>query len=265
VGLRVSGPFPTDDMLAVALLICFAATLFWIQCNTPSRLPLGAIVVALELLGIYFTFFRGAFIAVLAIIVLGLGLRPRKYARLFTVAGVVAALAVVAALQVSPSSGLSQRLNNGQNISGRLATYREGYAIFSAHPFFGVGVGQFSVAQTGVLPTSVNGVQAVDTAHSSYVDTLAEQGLWGLLPLLALTVAVALLVRSLIVSATNRVDVVFAACLAAAALAYLLMSMELTTVLISTDNLFLAVMLGAGSARVDALAPPSPKKGLLGR
>ena len=254
VGLRVSGPYPTDDILAVTLLICLAGTLYvGNQRRTQAHLTLALVAVPLELIGIYFTFFRGAFIAVLVITVVAFGIRPRRHARAFYVLGLVASVTILALGSVSQNSGIAQRLNQTENVSGRIATYRVGYQLFAGQPIFGVGIGQFGVGETGIEAVAVNGVEAVDTAHNSYIDVMAEAGLWGLVPFLVLTLAVAGMLRALLARAQSRADALFAATVIAAALAYLLMSLEETTLLVSPDNLFLALLLGAAAGRLDAL------------
>jgi O-antigen ligase len=258
VGLRVSGPYPTDDILAVALLICLAGTLYLAnQRRTQAELMLALVAVPLELIGIYFTFFRGAFIAVLVIVVAAFGIRPRRYARAFYLLGLVSAVTFLALGSVSQNSGIAQRLNETENVSGRVATYRAGYELFAGRPIFGVGIGQFGAGETGIQAIAVNGVQAVDTAHNSYVDVMAEAGLWGLVPFLVFTLAVAGMLRALLARADSRSDALFAATVIAAALAYLLMSLEETTLFVSPDNLFLALLLGAAAGRLDALWTPA--------
>jgi O-antigen ligase len=253
VGLRASGPYQTDDILAVALLVCFAMTIYWVQRDRVKRTPIGLPILLLEAAGIGLTFFRGAYIGILVIVVVALGLRPKRFARLLGAGAVVAVVALVAYSQLSGTSGIGQRLNNAQNVSGRLATYQEGYEIFKGSPVFGVGVSQFSTAEANVLAVAVNGVQGVDTAHSSYVEALAETGLIGFLPLLALTAAAGYLVVALSRVAREPSDTLFVVALTGGLLAFLVMSLEETTILISTDNLFLAVMLGVATARLDSL------------
>lgn len=255
VGVRVSGPYASDDVLAVALLTCLAATILWIQLDR-RRLAVGMLVVLLELAGITFTFFRGAWIATLVVIVVGTGLRPRRFGRLLGTVALVAVIAGVALLRVSDTKGLAQRLNNTQNVSGRVATYQQAVQLFSRHPISGVGLGQFAAAQRQELPANAfAGVGAVSFAHNSYFGVLAEGGLLVLLPFAGCTVAVVLFVRRFRkVSASSPRDVLMGAMITAAALAYLLMSLEETVIVSSTEsNAFLAILLGACAARLDQL------------
>jgi len=257
VGVRVSGPYATDDALAVALLMCLAGTLLWIQTSPRARWGVGSIVVALELAGITFTFFRGAWIASLVVIVVAIGLRPRRYARLLGTLALVGAIAAVLLLQAQDIRGLSQRLNNTQNVSGRVATYSQALQLFARHPLDGVGLGQFATAQKNeLMNTSVAGVQAVSFAHNSYLDALSEGGLLVFLPFLGATLACGnLIYRFRKVARTERHDVLIGATVAAAALAYLLISLEETVITSSTaSNAFFALLLGGCAARMDAVA-----------
>lgn len=252
VGVRVSGPFTVADVLAVSLLVCLAGTLYMTQLRGRAYYLLGGVAITIELLGITFTFFRGAAIAALVIVVVAIGWRPKRYARLLGVAALVAAVAAVVLLQAGDNSALSGRINNTQNISGRLATYAQGIKVFASAPLTGVGIGRFYEAEPAAGTTLVRGVQAVPFAHNSYLEVLAEQGLVGFGAFLLLTAAAWRLLRALRRSARSRSDTLFAAALSGAALAYLLMSLELTTITSSTPNIMLASLLGAGAGQLDA-------------
>jgi O-antigen ligase len=255
IGIRFSGPFAQPDMLAVVLLICLAMTLCSVQLRArPFILPLGVGAILIELGGIWLTYFRGAWIAAIVVIVVSLGLRRGRHGRLLGFASLAVVLGVVGFSQFSSSdSTISSRLNNTQNISGRFATYEQGITLFSRHPLAGVGVGQFTTAEQSVETVRVGGVRAVSTAHNSYLDILAEQGLLGIIPFILLSIAIWNLVHQLSRRARGRPDVLFAASIVAAALAYLIMAMEETTVVQAAPNAFFALCLGMGAARVDLL------------
>jgi O-antigen ligase len=240
------------DVLALSLLMCLADTLYVTQLRGRSYYLLGGIAITIELLGITFTFFRGAAIAALVVVVVAIGWRPRRYARLLGVAALVAAVAAVVLVQAGDNSALSRRINQTQNISGRFATYGQGIKVFASAPLVGIGVGRFYEAEPGVGTTLVGGVQAVPYAHNSYLEILAEQGIVGFGAFLLLTAATWRLLRALRRSARSRSDTLFAAALTGAALAYLLMSLELTTITSSTPNIMFASLLGAGAGQLDA-------------
>jgi O-Antigen ligase len=256
IGVRVSGPYATDDALAVALLVCLAATLLWIQADLRPRWRLGLLVLALELGGITFTFFRGAWIATLVVFVVCLGLRPRRYARVIGMIALCAAVAVAVIAGAGDSGALSQRLNNTQNVNGRFATYGQAFQLFERHVAVGVGIGQFATVQETDLPTAAfAGVTAAPSAHDSYLDLLAEGGLFVAIPFVMLNLMVGRLVHRLRkLGSADPFDVLIGAAVLAAALAYVLISLEETVITSSTaSNAFLAVLLGAAASRLDHL------------
>jgi O-antigen ligase/polysaccharide polymerase Wzy-like membrane protein len=256
VGIRVSGPYANDDVLAVALLMCLAATIMWTQLAPSQRLKLGLLVILLEVAGITFTFFRGAWIAALVVVVVGVGLRPRRYARLAATVGLVAVVAGVLFLRAQDASGLDQRLGNTQNVSGRVATYEQAIELFELHPLDGVGIGQFANAQQTELPsTEVGGVEDVSTAHDSFLDSLAEGGLLMSIPFVCAIVAAVMMIRRFRKLAIRHPqDVLLGAMIVGAALAYLLMSVEETVITSSTaSNAFIALLLGTCAAQLDVI------------
>jgi O-antigen ligase len=256
LGIRESGPYGTDDVLAVALLVCFAATLLWVQTSPRKRIASGALVVALELAGIAFTLFRGAWIAALVVLVVALGLRPRRYARLLGTTALIGLVAAVLLLRAQDSGALAQRINDPQNLNGRAATYSQAFDLFARHPLAGVGLNQFGAAQTNeLIAKTVNGVGAVSSPHSSYFDALSEGGLLLFIPLAAVTFAsVSVIHRYRKLGASRHYDVLVGAAVAAAGLGYLLMSLEETVIISSTEsNAFLAILLGACASRLDVL------------
>ena len=85
---------------------------------------------------------------------------------------------------------MSERLDNTDNIYGRLATYEQGLDIFRDAPLFGVGVDQYHDYAEELRPETVNGVESVTYPHSTFVGMLAEQGLLGFVVLLVVCIAV---------------------------------------------------------------------------
>jgi len=256
VGVRYSGPYGQPDMLAVALLICLAMTFMWLQGDLRRRAVLGALVISLELTGIWLTYFRGAWIAALVVVVLSVGLRPGRYARLFGFAALVGAIAAVAFVQIGDSqSALSARLGQTQNLTGRLATYRDGISLAAKHPLLGVGVAQYSaVASQQANTVVVAGTAAAIYPHNMYLDVLVEDGVFGFIALVAVSGGIWQLARRLRRAAVTRQDVLLVAAFTAAALSYLILGMEETVILQAPPNLLLAVVVGLGAARLDAKA-----------
>jgi O-antigen ligase len=260
---RVSGPYPAPEPYALSLIICFAATLYWIQVRRRGSTYWWAIAIAgFELAGIGLSLFRAAWIAAILVIVASFGIRPGRFGRTFAVASLVAAIGLMAASQLEQNKTFGARAKNTDNIYGRLATYKQGLQIFRSAPLVGIGVGKYHGVSLQRAPVTVSNVEAVAYPHNSYIGVLAEQGVVGLLPFLFVSYAVWRLVRGLRTVSLRHEDVVLAAAFTGAVMGYLIMSLTLTMLPYEPSNTFFACFLGVASARLDSLArsaePPSP-------
>lgn len=255
VGFRVSGTFATPDELALCLLISFAMTLYLAQLHR-SRRGLWITIALIELAGLALTFFRGAWIAALLIVIIEVGFRPRRYERLIGVTVVV--LALTAAVFFESYGTVAQRITNTGTASQRLATYRASLQLFKASPLYGVGVSSFTVSsqnfQQSADVAQVGGVAAVPYAHNSYLLVLVEQGVLGFVAFLALSFAAGRGALRLLRTSSARADVYFGLAVAGSLCGYLLMSMELAEITTSTTNAFIAILLGAAAGRIDTTA-----------
>jgi O-antigen ligase len=249
---RVSGPYPAPEPYALSLIICFAATLYWILSRKRGSSYGWALVLAgLQLAGIGLALFRAGWIAAILVAFASLAFRPGKVGRTFAVAGLVAALTFAATTQLEQNKTVATRVNNTDNINARLATYKQGIQMFRSAPFFGIGVDQYhAVSETRPLEF-VSGLRSVTYPHNSYIGLLAEQGVVGILPLLLLSYAVWRLVRALRSSSIqSREAALLMGTVAGAALGYLIMSLTLTMLPYSPSNLFFAAFLGLASGRL---------------
>jgi hypothetical protein len=251
---RISGPYPAPEPYGLTLLVCLAATLFWIQSRERGRtfgwaLPL----VALQFAGIALTLFRAVWIGALLILVASFGIRPGRLGRMFAVVTLVGVLGFIAAPQLLQNETIATRTQNTDNISARLATYEQGFQMFLSAPIFGVGVDRYHAVAEERAPETVAGVESLTYAHSSYVGLLAEQGIIGFVPFLLLTYGVWMLVRGLrAASASSREALFLTAAVTGAALAYLVMSLTLTMLPYGASNTFFAAFLGVAAGRLDA-------------
>lgn len=251
---RVSGPYPAPEPYALALIICLAATLYWIQARGRGAYMWGLIFAALEVGGITLSLFRAAWLGAIVMAIASFGIRPRRYGRLFAVVGLALALALAATSQLEQNKTFSTRTRNTDNIYGRLATYEQGIQIFRGAPLFGVGVDQYKAVAEKRTPVAVSNVESVTFPHSSYIGLLAEQGLVGFLPFLFVSFAVWRVIRALgRVSTTDEVGVLTGT-LAGAAIGYLIMSLTLTMLPYEPSNAFFAALLGAACGRLDSLS-----------
>jgi O-antigen ligase len=214
---------------------------------------LGVTIAILEIIGIYLTFFRAAWIAAALVILVAFQVGPKRLQRLYFVGVIVLALTIAASGPLRKGE-LHSRATNGSNVNGRLATYVASFHIFERAPIVGVGFSRFAAAEAEVENVTVGGVRPLGYPHSSYFWLLTEQGLIGLLPLVALTFAAWRLVRRLGHLAQSREDFLLKLAAGGAACAYLLMSLTLTMLPEAPPNGFLLVVLGAVAARVDFLS-----------
>jgi O-antigen ligase len=254
VGLvRISGPYTTPEVFGLNLTICFAATLYWLQARRGISCMIGGVIAALEVVAVGLTLFRAAWIACALVIIATVTARSAKGSRTVGIATVVSMLLI--GLHLSGSVGvISERLSNSSNVYGRFATYQQGLAIFRTKPLMGIGVNQFTVGQELVAEVTVSGIRAVETAHSTFVSILAEQGLLGFVPLMLLTVAIWRLLRGLHARVTTPEDLLAVGAFRGATLAYLVMSLTLTMWPYGSSNAFFLMVLGAAAGRADALA-----------
>jgi hypothetical protein len=256
-GVRISGPYEAPEPYGLALVICLAATLYWLLRRRPvgiaRTIALG--IVALHLLAIFFTFFRVGWISAVIVVVTALGLRPRRYARLLgslVIAGVVCAFALS---QLEHSSAVSNRVGNTENIATRFATYQQGWQIFLDQRIFGVGVTKYHSVAVGLPTRYVDFSPSQPYPHSSFVEVMAETGAIGLIALLAALGSALGIIRALNRASRSSSDpeAFLAAALTGAAVAYLIYSASLTMLLYSPSNEFMAVLLGIGAGRLDRL------------
>jgi O-antigen ligase len=258
--VRISGPYAVPEVYGLSLLMCLAGTFYWLLMRARSAGAVTAVtaLVALQVLATFFTFFRVGWISAIVVVVAATGLRPRRYARF--VGTLVVAIAVVGLafsfLERIPT--VSSRVGNTDNIAARIATYEQGLQIFSSAPVFGVGATRYTDV-AGTLPqTFVDGVGSVDSPHSSFVGTLAEEGAVGAIALLAVLVATWRLVGALRRRAYARADRVLYGAVVGAATAYLLYSLSLTMLPYGPSNVLMALLLGIVAGRIDRTAVRSP-------
>jgi hypothetical protein len=245
---RVSGPYAVPEVYALALLICLAATLFWVQ-TTPAGAVIGRCIVVCEIGAIGLTFFRAAWLAALVVVFAAYGLGRARFTRTATTAIVVGTAALLLYSQLSHLAAVSTRIHNTSNVSTRFATYHEAYAIFKGAPFFGVGVNRYTERALALPTEEVSGADAVPYPHSSFMGLLAEQGVVGIVPFLALLGAIALMLRTFKRWETNDADRTLAGCTIGAAMAYVLMSLGLTMLPYGPSNALLAILLGVVAGR----------------
>jgi O-antigen ligase/tetratricopeptide (TPR) repeat protein len=154
------------------------------------------VIAAVLLVGLVFTYSRGAWIVLAAVVLLGvILLRPVGWRAVTTRLAMLAAFASVvvialphAVAPVNPSGALASRATSivdrsDYSIQGRLNFWRAGFAIFRDHPLVGTGPGTFGSVHAA-YQTDVR-YYARD-AHNFYLQTMTEMGVVGLGSLLLL-------------------------------------------------------------------------------
>jgi O-antigen ligase len=248
---RISGPYSVPETYALSLVICFAATLYWLQARGRGPYIWGILIAALEVAGIALTYFRAAWIAALLVVIGSLGIRPRRFGRTVAVAAVIGLLALAGTTQLEQrNKAFEARTSNTSNIYGRLATYDQGIQIFKSAPLTGIGVDQYTTVTGEREPTIFHGVRSVGSPHSSFIAVLAEQGLFGFVPLVLLGAGVWLVIRRLRAVASTSEEGVLAGSIAGAAAGYLIMSLTLTMLPYEPSNAFFAAFLGLTVGRL---------------
>lgn len=250
--VRVSGPYGDPTSYGTVLVMCIAATYYWWQTSTSS---LGGLALLVELLGTYPTFTKTTWIGALLVVLVMVGVRPRAVGRAlgFALALAVAVFLALTLLRSNPV--IEERVfHSGRNFTARLGDFLQGWHIFVAHPLWGVGIGHFIAAQQHTATVYVFGQTAAQSPHNNLIVLAAENGLSGVLPYLLVLLVAGLLVHRYRCVAKSREEALFGLVLLAAALSYFLMSLTLVLLAYPPGTMVLALILGAGAGRLNAVA-----------
>jgi hypothetical protein len=254
--VRIAGPYAAPETYGLALVMCLAATLYWLL--TRPRLGLARLVgvtaVAVELIAIFYTYFRVGWISAFIVLVAAFGMRPGRWARTIVTVCVVGLIAVPLFLVFETLPAVKERVTDTQNIFVRLATYDEGWHIFESAPLFGVGSQDYTNAANALPEFFVDNQPDEPYPHSSLFEVMAEDGIVGTIPLLLAAVAVWGLVREFGRASRSEPDAILASVLAAAAISYLIYSLTLTMLPYDPSNQMFAILLGLAAGRLDRLA-----------
>lgn len=190
--LRAQGPLSDPNDLAFALLFALAVGSFLIVQQRGGSRALLVAMIAVIVAGIGATLSRGALVGAAAG-ALWAAVVGRVRIRHLVAASIVAFGAVVVLYALAPEQ-ISFALELKQNydpvtVGQRLDRWRVAVDMFASNPLTGVGVGQY-----GVLFLQFGGTGFLDydnlalhhVAHNMYLEVVAETGLLGLIPFLAL-------------------------------------------------------------------------------
>lgn len=162
---------PNDLAQAIVMVIPFVC-LAWRRGHYLRNVFVVVLPASFLLYAIYLTHSRGALVGLSAMLLLSFR-KSLGSIRVFTLVGLLIAVSVLTNLAGSRAYSV-----NEASAGGRIDVWSIGLEMFRAHPWFGVGYGQFieNSAEYGL------------TAHNSFVLCLAELGLIGCFFWLALIV-----------------------------------------------------------------------------
>ena len=170
-----------------AVLLAHACTRF-ATAGTPATKALMVLLGALVFGGLISTFSRGPLLVAAGALLLVAIAYPvlRKY--------VLAGLAVMALYAAysyfGDTSALAERLRDTDNVTLRFKLWQTAWAMFTDHPLFGVGLGQFQDYQLDVIRRHAIGpffemgdgrLETVRTAEHGVLQLMAETGIIGAL------------------------------------------------------------------------------------
>jgi O-antigen ligase len=250
--VRAGGPYPDPSVFGGVMVVCLAATVYWMQRN--RAYALGSAVIALELVSLIPTFTKTVWGAGFVATIIALGLRQKMTSRLVLVSFYAVTLLGVIYTIVSKSPVIAARVTSqasSDNLSGRFATWEQALHIVQQWPLFGAGVDQYISAQSLVAPVYVRGVAAVSSPHNTFLLVMAETGLIGFAAMLLLIAAAVSVMRACARYAATEEDVLFRATLVGAVVGYLLLSVTFAELYETPATTFFALMIGAAAARVN--------------
>jgi len=253
--IRFAGPYNVPEVYFCVLIVAFAATLCWGARNNWRRPGVLLALGALQLIGVWLTYFRAGFIAV---IVVGIGIAAIRRGRSLRTLLVAVALAVPIYLTINylqaVDATFAGRLGNTKNSLSRLAAYEQGVIIMKSSPVIGVGIQKFEDTASQLAPIWVNGVKNVNHPHNSLVEIGAEAGVPAALVLFATFVFAMLLCRSLWRRSHGWRDEMLALGCGLALIGYGFVSLTLAMIEYGTPTQFLMAFLALAAARNDHLS-----------
>jgi O-antigen ligase len=186
---RIQGSFAHPDAYAgyLTILLPLAVTVVFVR-RLPGTLRLLALVATgLAVPALVFTYSRGALATLIAGALIWLVITRPKTAVVVVIAGLLVAV-------VATPSNLKTRFSSSSSndVSLRTDVANSALDIYEAHPFLGVGIGNFQAAYENLTFTNAPGQRRLfhtsqllvpTAAPSQYLNTLSEQGLFGALAL----------------------------------------------------------------------------------
>jgi O-antigen ligase len=188
---------------AMGLLVVLALPLAWqmlLAARSTAARAIPLVLLAMTPIAVLLTAVRGAFLAgLVAALVVPLTMKMSVKA---AIRGLVVAVVVGGAILVSVPQSSWARIStipdeiSGGNLSSRRGLWKAGLQVFPRRPILGFGAGAFPTAIAG-SPLRPRGLRPGVPAHNVLIAIMVEQGVVGLLILLALFGACLRAARSL--------------------------------------------------------------------
>ena len=208
VASRASGGFIEENNAGLNSLIALAIGIWLAFTSRRKKTQLfGILLAGASLMLVVRSFSRGAAVGLAVLLILfpvilskerkSLALSKKK---IFWRATLILSLSVSAVLvsmlitNMSPSRYWERivtiaNVNTDASIDSRLAAWKIGLQLFQLSPVFGTGIGSIPVFSVDMLPTRLVKIGVISIgSHNTYISILAESGLVGLLPFVAMLV-----------------------------------------------------------------------------
>ncbi len=197
---RFEGPINDANFLAIVLVFNVPLALFYFfQADRVYKYVFWGLAVALLVFGILVTESRGGILAlVVALGVLFLQLsRVQKVSAIFVFVVLLTAasffLGAEAFERLATLLKLVDTVQIDKSAEGRIASYKVAWELFITHPWGGVGSGNFNIHYQNVaLEKGLIFRGEGRSAHSLYLEIMAENGLVGLIYFLTILFLAAL-------------------------------------------------------------------------
>jgi O-antigen ligase len=254
--VRLAGPFNAPEPYGLSLVLCLAATLLWLQMKQRGRnVQIAVLIISvIDLVAIFFTFFRVAWLAAIIVLIASFALRPQRLGQSLRRIAVAVLILGVVAMELDKVSTVSSRVNDTQSVEARFGAWNQGLELFRQNPLFGIGANQYTIVASKLPDATVSGTNSVPYPHNSFVLVFAEEGVAGGVALLFVCWAVFGLLRSLKRTSRSKADGVLIGTLIGAAIAYLAFSLTLAMLPFGPSNQIFAILLGIGAGTLDRRA-----------
>ena len=214
-GHWVMTPFFKDHTIygaIVALILPIAVSLFWFKKHTILMQVVLVLIITLILIGLYFSYTRAAWLSIIIAVFVGVIVHYRVNFKLLMGIGLVSLLIVLLkwdSIEMElarnknqhDTESFNERFQSAANVSTdasnleRINRWSCAISMFKERPIFGFGPGTYAFEYAPFQdPENLTIISTnfgdLGNAHSEYLGALSEMGIFGLLSLLAVVIAI---------------------------------------------------------------------------